>query len=333
MTKLVAMLAGLALAIGAFAASGAAQSSPTTWKVTIGGETPDHGIQANLFAPGTITIHVGDTVTWTMGAVYDHTVTFLSGARLPDIAIPENGGKLLFNPAVALPQGLNTYIGKGVASSGFLHLKGAYSLTFTKPGSFAYLCLLHPGMTGTVIVEPAGSPLTSTQADYDKRAAQQVRTALEKGEAMLASAKVTVSKSAKGSVYTSPLVGSLPSHASIIRFNSETITIKAGDTVRWAMKDPVELHTVTFSGTGAPPDFVIPDPQPKGPPKFYFNSKVAFPGGGARHTGNGYYNSGFLDLSSPGPKAYSVTFTKPGTYSYWCVVHIPQGMKGTIVVQ
>jgi len=31
--------------------------------------------------------------------------------------------------------------------------------------------------------------------------------------------------------------------------------------------------------------------------------------------------------------AASGALTKPGTYNYWCVVHVPQGMKGVIVVQ
>ncbi len=334
MTKFVSACAGLALAIATFTASGTAQPAPTTWKVAIGGETPDHGVQAQIFAPATITINAGDTVTWTMAAGFDHTVTFLSRAKLPDLAIPENGGKLLFNPLIALPQGLATYTGKGVAGSGLLMGKDkSYSLTFTKPGSYAYLCLLHPGMTGTVIVQPAGSPLPMTQAAYDKKGAQQVAAALEKGRALLASTKVTMSKGPKGTVYISPMAGSLPSHASVIRFAPETITVKPGDTVRWVMKDPIELHTVTFSGTDQPPDFIVPEPQPKGPPKLYFNSKVAFPGGGATHKGSGYYNSGFLNLGGPGPKAYSVTFTKPGTYTYWCVVHVPQGMKGTVIVK
>jgi plastocyanin len=334
MIKYGSVLTGLILIMAAFTASGTAQPSPTTWKVAIGGETPDHGVQAQIFAPGTITIDAGDTVTWTMAAGFDHTVTFLSGGRLPDLAIPENGGKLLFNPLIALPQGLTTYAGKGVAGSGILMAREkSYSLTFTKPGSYAYLCLLHPGMTGTVIVQPTGSPLPMNQAAYDKKGAQQVAAALEKGRALLASTKLTMSKGPKGTVYISPMAGSLAAHASVIRFAPETITVKAGDTVRWVMKDPIELHTVTFSGADQPPDFLLPEPQPKGPPRLYFNSKVAFPGGGATHKGSGYYNSGFMNLGPRAAKTYSVTFTKPGTYTYWCPVHVPQGMKGTVVVQ
>lgn len=334
MIKYGSALAGLILIMTLFAASGTAQPSPATWRVAIGGETPDHGVQAQVFAPKTITIDAGDTVTWTMAAGFDHTVTFIPGGRLPDLAIPENGGKLLLNPLIGLPQGLATYGKKGVAGSGILVARDkSYSLTFTKPGSYTYLCLLHPGMTGTVIVQPAGSPLPMNQAAYDMKGAQQVAAALEKGRALLASAKVTKSKGPKGTVYTSPLPGSLAGHASVIRFVPETISVKAGDTVRWAMKDPIELHTVTFSGTEQPPDFIVPEAQPKGPPKLYFNSKVAFPGGGSAHKGNGYYNSGFMNLGPRGLRTYSLTFTKPGTYTYWCPVHVAQGMKGTVVVQ
>ncbi len=333
MGKFVSAVVGLILTLAVFAGSGTAQPSETTWKVAIGGETPDHRIQAQLFAPGTITINAGDTVTWTMGAAFDHTVTFLGGSRVPDLFIPENNRKLLFNPLVALPQGLNTYAGKGVANSGVLMAKDkSYSLRFTKPGSYTYLCMLHPGMTGTVIVQRAGSPLPMNQAAYDKRGAQQVASATAKGQALLASAKVTKNKGAKGTVYTSPMPGSLAAHTSVVGFMPETITIKAGDTVRWVLKDPIELHTVTFSGTEPTPEFILAEPQPKGPPKLYFNSKAAYPAGGSVQNGNGSYNSGFMNLNSRGPKTYSLTFTKPGTYTYWCVVHVPQGMKGVINV-
>ena len=334
MRAIASAVVGLILVLTSFAVSGTAQPSETTWKVAIGGETPDHRLQAQLFAPSTITIDAGDTVTWTMAAAFDHTVTFLSGSRPPDLFIPENDRKLLFNPLVALPQGLKTYAGKGIANSGVLMGRDkTYSLTFTKPGSYAYLCMLHPGMTGTVVVQPAGSPLPMNQAAYDKKGAQQVATAIARGQALLASTKVTKSKGAKGTVYTSPMVGSLPSHASVIGFVPEAINIKAGDTVRWVLKDPIELHTVTFSGTEPTPEFVLAEPQPKGPPKLYFNSKGVYPAGGPVHKGAGSYNSGFMNLSSRGPTTYSLTFTKPGTYTYWCVVHVPQGMKGVVNVQ
>jgi len=83
------------------------------------------------------------------------------------------------------------------------------------------------------------------------------------------------------------------------------------------------------------PGFITPEPQPQGPPKLFFNRKVMAPAGGAAHKGDGYYNSAvMLPPAAPmGPHAYSLTFTKPGTYTYWCVVHVPVGMRGTVIVQ
>ena len=54
---------------------------------------------------------------------------------------------------------------------------------------------------------------------------------------------------------------------------------------------------------------------------------------GANH-GNGYFNTGVLDAdkNSPFPSKDSVTFTKAGTYAYYCAVH-GNDMTGEIVVQ
>ena len=41
-----------------------------------------------------------------------------------------------------------------------------------------------------------------------------------------------------------------------------------------------------------------------------------------------------MTVGVPGTaQSYALTFTKPGTYTYWCLVHVAQGMKGTIVVR
>jgi plastocyanin len=54
---------------------------------------------------------------------------------------------------------------------------------------------------------------------------------------------------------------------------------------------------------------------------------------GANH-GNGYVNTGILDANpgTPLPKSDKVTFTEPGTYSYYCAVH-GNDMAGEIVVE
>ncbi len=331
----LAVLIVCSLTVMVMAGSGAAQPAPMTWKVAIGGDSPDHGIQANDFFPRTITVNGGDTITWTMAAVADHTVSFLSGTKPPEPFAPQKGGRVLFNPRVFFPQGGKSYSGSGFASSGFLMgREKSYTLTFTQPGRYTYVCLLHPGMDGTVIVQPKGAKVSMTQADDDRLAEKDLAQALQRGETLRASAKASVSKGAQGTVYTSPFLAAPDARISILRFTPDALTVKVGDTVRWVMKDPYEIHTITFSGAEQPPEFVIPEPQPQGPPKIYFNPKVVAPAGGATHKWIGYYNSGILTSTvEPGPKQYSVTFTTPGTYTYWCVVHVPEGMKGTIVVQ
>ncbi|MGA2924610.1 MAG: cupredoxin family copper-binding protein [Solirubrobacteraceae bacterium] len=75
------------------------------------------------FSPGTTTIHVGDTVTWTNGGPSSHTATARDGS---------------FNTGV---------LKKGASAS---H-------TFTAAGTFSYFCEIHPFMHGTIVVLAAVS--------------------------------------------------------------------------------------------------------------------------------------------------------------------------------
>ena len=70
------------------------------------------------FKPGTIRIKVGTTVRWTNRDDAPHTVTASSGSFT------------------------SKQLGKG----------GVYSRRFAGAGTFAYLCALHPGMKGRVVV-------------------------------------------------------------------------------------------------------------------------------------------------------------------------------------
>jgi amicyanin len=72
------------------------------------------------FAPVALTVKAGTTVTWVNQDAEPHTVT---------------------------SQG-----GQGPLRSTALSPSGRYSYTFTKPGTYRYLCTIHPFMTGTVTV-------------------------------------------------------------------------------------------------------------------------------------------------------------------------------------
>jgi plastocyanin len=74
------------------------------------------------FAPAAITVTVGTTVTWTNQDSDAHTVTSQN-----------NSGPL---------------------GSAALNTGQTYSYTFTKPGTYNYLCTIHPFMTATVTVTP-----------------------------------------------------------------------------------------------------------------------------------------------------------------------------------
>jgi plastocyanin len=76
------------------------------------------------FSPSTVKIHVGDTVRWKNNDSVSHTATSTS---------------------------------KGF-DSGNLDNGQSFSFTFTKSGSYSYVCSYHPSMTGIVIVTDAPSP-------------------------------------------------------------------------------------------------------------------------------------------------------------------------------
>jgi plastocyanin len=78
-------------------------------------------IQNFAFAPGTVTVKAGTTITWTNQDQEPHTVTSVSGDELKSPAL--NAGET------------------------FKH-------TFATPGHFDYLCTIHPFMTATVVVTP-----------------------------------------------------------------------------------------------------------------------------------------------------------------------------------
>jgi amicyanin len=78
------------------------------------------------FNPATLTISVGDTVTWTNSDAVEHTAT-----------------------------------GSGF-DSGLLDQSESYSLTFSAEGTYDYLCTPHPTMTGQIVVQPAAEATPGT---------------------------------------------------------------------------------------------------------------------------------------------------------------------------
>jgi plastocyanin len=82
------------------------------------------------FGPSSVTIHVGDTVTWTNAGPTAHTAT-------------------------ANDHSFDT---------GVLQKGGSGSHTFTQAGTFAYICSIHPFMHGTIVVIANAAATTPSTA-------------------------------------------------------------------------------------------------------------------------------------------------------------------------
>src|SRR5512141_1603720 len=79
----------LTLFLGMFSfAIPAYASTPNNYTVLVGTENTTLGVSVMSYFPGTVRIHVGDSVTWVANTHEIHTVTFLAGQPIPDLLIP-----------------------------------------------------------------------------------------------------------------------------------------------------------------------------------------------------------------------------------------------------
>jgi plastocyanin len=122
-----------------------------------------------------------------------------------------------------------------------------------------------------------------------------------------------------------------------ISYTPDTLNIFVGDTVTFTNVDSVEPHTVTFGNysmlTDLSNQFLTPVPTRNGPPILSLLPKVVEPTTRTTYNGTGYANSGILSSAYHGltRKSWTIKFTSPGTFLYYCLVHFPF-MIGTIVV-
>lgn len=282
------------------------------WTVDAGASRRDGALQALAFASASIVIDEGDSVTWTSASI--HTVSFLVNGQSP------------FTAPVT-PAGGNVEDGSAFTSSGVLGPGQTYTLTFPKAGTYTYYCLLHPPeMVGQIIVQPAGSPYPHPQGFYTGQgnaAANNFLSAAQSSIKLFPFAEDGTTVAAG----ISPGLNALPpSNASVWRFLNDknldsTITIPVNTTVTWVNESNNEPHTVTFPIAGQP----LP-PLPGDP----FTPPI----GGSTYDGSAITNSGPFGSAVGLPSnTYSLTFTKAGTFKYFCLFHDAFGMEGTVIVK
>ena len=349
-----------ALVIAAAVAALAAPAALAKTKVVVAGGPPPKASQAgsvqfpaaldlNGFFRKVITIHAGDSVKWQFSKRVVHTVTFLApGDTRPPLeqSDPANpysgfndstGAPMWFNgqpgitipPDHAFPQGGDTMGARAYHNSGLsAPTFQPYKLKFTKKGSYKYICLVHPGMSGRVKVLPKSATIPRARADRRARVKEYKRAVKQ--------AKRLGKLKPKGN---NVVAGHDSTKVAWFRFFPETRTIKAGESVHFSISSNSEIHTMTF-GPQPSADLVLVHPQPAGPPLLQFNPFMFLPSDvpplppytGSNH-GNGFFNTGIMDSNpqSPPPSSVDVTFPNAGTYLYECTIH--PGMQATIQVE
>ena len=332
-----------------------------TWRVQAGHMDMDLMMEAMAFFPDEITINVGDRIFFDIHSF--HTVTLPGEMEVPALFVPESmalgtpaaatsdGERWVANPIGAFPSGPPVHDGASYVNSGVPDpTMPPFVVEFTQPGTFDLVCLVHPAtMKGTVVVQEQGAERPYDQAYYDEQAATQIAAIVEQGQALTAEYDVSgmASPAAAGAAVWDVAVGAGEDQAQVMRFLPDRLEISAGDTVRWTNHGVTEPHTVTFLGDTEPPELIMIEPQPAGPPLLVLNPDVMAPAGGPSYDG-GYANSGWLQEDASEfpegitfPTTWELTFDQPGEYPYYCTLHGAAGgegepalvgMVGTIVV-
>jgi plastocyanin len=157
----------------------------------------------NAFSPRSKTITAGTTLVWSNAGALPHTVTG-SG----------------FNSGIMMPG-------------------TTYRRTFNSPGTYSYLCTLHSGMTGTVIVTGTAVPSTGAEEDGGLSA--------EEAAAVGGLAQLLIEEVESGPAdEAAAAAGATISELTIVdnAYEPVAVTVPVGSTLTW-VNDGVLPHTVT----------------------------------------------------------------------------------------
>lgn len=345
----------IALALAALAAAGPAGAA--TYQVAVGeiarppaGTPPMSTL--NQFFPSRLAIHVGDKVRFTNLGF--HTVTYVKGGQPAGILGPDGSkydvlndtagrafsfsglNRLIYNVPAFLPAGGNAINGSKMVSSGVLSgptptKPGRATFTFPKAGTYKLICLIHGPMMAINIVVKRASAIVASPKAVSQLAVGQTAAAWRAVKALDAGAAPPATTVWAG----------LGNKGTILAFYPKRLTVKAGTSVRFVLKAPMEIHDMAFG----PLDYIDslmkatdlfpdgPDAKNQASPLMIYGSDPGLASAvydGTNH-GNGFYASPLLGAGPGQVKEFSIAFTKPGTYHYVCLVHGPD-MSGDIVV-
>jgi plastocyanin len=131
------------------------------------GESARGGVELFAMFPAKLTVNAGTTVTFQMSrkSFETHTATFGPKSYLAPLAKSFTGA---ISPTAAYPSSppvqpitlTPTSHGNGFANTGALDANPASTqipssgrIDFTTPGTYQFVCLIHPFMVGTIVVK------------------------------------------------------------------------------------------------------------------------------------------------------------------------------------
>ena len=323
---------GSALAVASLGFAGAvpATAASTNWHVRVGGGN-ETDIGTNRFYVNDITVHPGDTVEFEWGGF--HTVTFNPPANssIFDFFAPSASSTL-----AAPGDFINaTPAGGGPGSPP----PPPFVLTIGNNlpnGAYHYRCSIHQFMKGVVRV--TRGELEGKDSDNVKRGTAQ-RLA-DEARAVSLDKKLTRQAAGKDG---EALAGAGDRVAEFIKFYPSAITVGVGDELTFTEADLHEPHSVTFGPVAGNPQDPTFGVFPSGP-----GNPEAYDGAAALNSGYLFHKSQYdfwnlknSPVSAARPRTqFSVTFTKPGSYPFYCVLHGFRdpatgqvgGMSGTVTV-
>jgi plastocyanin len=279
----------------------AANESHHTWYVHVGLESSDHTYQIMSFSPSELWINEGDTVVWRSTSAEIHTITFTANGAPPPQPFTGTGVQVQRTPGSVYMPGTFFNSAPLADLNPALPFFSAYSLTFKTEGTVTYYCWVHPMMSAKIHVNEEGTAYPHTQSWYDHQAATLRASGIATGVRLF-----DVAEDRASNHWVAVGIGN--NLVDVMRFIRPSVTIHVGQKVTFTNLS-FGPHTVGFG-----PE-IVPPPVPIGNPGAF--------------DGSGSLSSGFLFNG----QSFTVTFTKAGTYHYFCALHDYMGMVGVVHVE
>ncbi|MBZ0300857.1 MAG: hypothetical protein K8J31_13990 [Anaerolineae bacterium] len=306
----------------------AQDAEPQTFTIMAGASSAGNA-EVLAFAPQSLQVHRGDMVTWVNNGF--HNIHFET-EPLPLVVMADANGQQVpaMNPGIVFPSidSGSVYSGGDVNSG--LPLPGVspiFSLQIDlEPGTYSYMCDIHPGMAGVITVVTDDVTIPSP-FETSLQGAGEFGATL--GAAFEANAAIEAQTFTDEAIHSGQInMGSADTgRATLNQFYPFATVIKAGESVTWTNPEgSIEPHLVAWPPVRG--QDVTPIEVAGQPPVMAVGPTLApLTNSGDAIAPGQAFSSGLI---FPG-QSFSMTFSEPGVYPFTCNIH--PGMNGTVIVE